>query len=160
MLHQPTNPPQIVARPRRARRAVKSALDVIDANIQPIETDSGSDLLDALCWMKDENDVIGMIELYEAYADSAERLAFGADRAEGRASKVISDECCQAWAKAYLVADFMKQMRPSRWMAERYAHALFDAAYRMGGTLEEAAAVLAEIASWELEAPLPPSMVR
>lgn len=160
MLQQSTNPPQILSQPKRVRASVnKSPLDVIDTSIQPIADDSGRDLLDALCCMKDENDIAGMIELYGAYAAAGEKFMDAGERLESRAGNLLDDEGNYAWAKAYLVADFLKQMRPSQWMAERYIHTLFDAAYRMGGSLEELGALVSEIASWELEAPLPP-MVR
>lgn len=160
MLQRSTNPPQIVSRPKRTGDAVKSPLDVISAAIQPIEQDNGNDLLDTLCYMKDEADVLGMIELYEAYSASAERLGFDSDRAQGRAHHFLNDEFCQAWSKAYLVADFLKEVRPPGWLAERYAQAMLAAAVQMGANLEEVAAVVAEIASWKLERPQPRGSVR
>jgi hypothetical protein len=163
MLQQSTNPPQIVApRTKRMHRATKSALAIIDASIQPIETDSGNDLLDALCYMKDENDVQGMMSLYEFFAALAD-LSLSAENAPlttGRSSRWICYENEQAWAKAYLVADFLKDMRPDMFSIERYSEILFSCTLQMGNNLADAVAVVNEIASWDLKQPLPPGMVR
>lgn len=152
MLQQSTNPPQFSSAGQlSAKKPLVSPFDIINADIMPIEVDGGNELLDTLCYMKDEADVLGMVELFEAYATSAEQLMVAADRADGRAGQLLHADGCQAWAKAYLVADFLKDMRPNKWIVGRYASVLHKAAHQMGATFGEAAAVIAEVASWELE---------
>ena len=155
MFHPSTNPPQIVARPKAVRRAAKSALAVISASIQPIEPDSGSDLLDVLCYMKDENDVSGMMSLYEYFAAAASVSLAHANspRTRERASDVIEFENNQAWAKAYLVADFLKDVRPTSYDVDRYTEILFSCTIQMGNNFADAVAVVNEIAGWKLDPP-------
>lgn len=162
MLHQSTNPPQIFAQPNRARRAAKSPLAVIDASIQPIETDSGNDLLDVLCYMKDENDVRGMMDLYDFFAKISDTTmaVFNFPRTVGRAADFIETEDAQTWAKAYLVADFLKDMRPDRYDVDRYSEILYSCTLQMGNNLADAVAVVNEIASWDLKQPPPGNLVR
>jgi hypothetical protein len=155
MLQQSTNPPQIVARPKRTRSRAKSALSVIDASIQHIRPVSENDLLDELCHMKDENDVRGMMGLYEFFAGNAEATlaARNSPLITGRAYDIIEFESEQAWAKAYLVAAFLKDARPDRYDVESYSKILFSCALQMGNDFSEAVAVVNEIASWDLKQP-------
>ncbi|MDB5621069.1 hypothetical protein [Tardiphaga sp.] len=158
MLQSSTNPPQIVAQTKRSRSRIKSresALSVISASIQPIETGTENDLLDTLCYMKDENDVHGMMGLYEFFAGSAgfSLAAEMSPRITGRAADQIRFENEQAWAKAYLVADFLKEIRPNRFDVERYSEILFSVTLQMGHNFEDAVAVVNEIATWDLKQP-------
>jgi hypothetical protein len=131
---------------RSADHPMKSALSVIKASIQPIGDDPN--LLDELCYMSERNDVAGMIALYDAYSSAANGLLLiqNQPRAAGRANDFLEEECCQLWAKAYLVADFLKETRPDRHNVGAFAGVLFDCALRMGNNLTAAAAIVAEIA--------------
>lgn len=160
MLNHATNPPQFLSAGPSANKLLASPLDVITASVRPIENDTGHDLLNALCCMREANDLVGMLDLYDAYSRSAETLMFAGDRSDGVAAGMLHEAGAHAWSRAYLVADFLKEMRPSKYMVERHCQALFNVALQMGGTLDEVSAVVAEIASWELDTTHPPSMVQ
>jgi hypothetical protein len=161
MLQQSTNPPQII--PRRADGATDDktvgslppAFSVIDASMAPIKPDFGIDLLDELCCMKDEHDICGMMGLYEFYAAAAEisLAASNSPLIANRAYDRIQFEGEQAWAKAYLVADFLTKMRPNRYDVERYSTIMFDITLQMGNNFSDAVAVVNEIATWDLRQP-------
>jgi hypothetical protein len=155
---QSTNPPPISTQPKRprakrTRTPAKSALSVIEASIQPIAPEA--DLFGALCYMKDANDVRGMMGLYEFFAGNAETTlaARNSPLITERAYDFIEFENEQAWAKAYLVADFLKQMRPTRHDVERYSKIMFCVTLEMGNNLSDAVAVVNEIATWDLKPP-------
>jgi hypothetical protein len=130
-----------VARPK------KSATSIIRADIQPIGEDP--DLLNQLRYMSERNDIDGMVVLYDAYSSAAQGflLIQNQPRVSEAADDFIELEYCQMWAKAYLVADFLKDLRPDHHRAERYARVLFDCAFQMGSSLTEVAAIIQEIAT-------------
>jgi hypothetical protein len=105
--------------------------------------------------MKDENDVRGMMGLYEFFAGNAETTlaARNSPLIIGRAADFIAFESEQAWAKAYLVADFLKQMRPNRFDVERYSEIMFGITMQMGNNFSDAVAVVNEISTWDLKQP-------
>lgn len=146
---QPTQRKLVKHAPSPAGTRRGSALDVIRADIQPIDVEPN--LLDTLCWMKDENDIKGMIVLYETFAGIAQKLndIGNQPRASGRVEDFIDAECERAWAKAYLVADFLKDMRPTEFEFEGYSEILFRAALQMGANFKEAVAVVNEVATWK-----------
>ncbi|HEY0329350.1 MAG TPA: hypothetical protein VGC77_09640 [Rhodopseudomonas sp.] len=148
-----TNPPQIIPQSEPQSSREKSALDVVDANIAPVGAEA--DLLDELCHMKDANDVCGMMNLYDYFiaSDAAAQAVMNLPRTLGRAHNFIESECDRTRAKAYLVADFLKDMRPNKHDAERYSEILFNCALAMGNKLSDAVAVVSEIASWNLSQP-------
>jgi hypothetical protein len=144
-----TQRPQNTTRHRGGRKPKNSALGVISASIQPLSNEP--DLLDVLCYMKDENDVAGMLGLYDGFVAIAE-VANGhlnLPRVIGRGYGCFESESERAWAKAYLVADFLKEMRPDRYNSERYAATLFKCTLAMGNNLCDAVAVVNEIVSWQ-----------
>jgi hypothetical protein len=152
MFKPSTNPPQIFAQLHPAAPGnLPSALYVINANIHPIDREP--DLLNALCCLKDANDIRGMVGLYDYFvAVAAAALnVTNRPRTTDAAADHLSRESDHALAKAYLVADFLKEMRPNNALdAELYAEVMFGCALAMGNTLSEAAAVVREISSWGL----------
>ena len=144
-----TNPPKIVARSQAnrisAQSAPKSALSIIRGDIAPIGDEP--DLLDVLCYLQEENDISGTIALYENYVAIAEAVAAiqNQPRTTCRASDFLEDEYCRAWSKAYLVADFLKDMRPDKLNVTYFADTLIRCAFKMGHSLSEIAAIAKEI---------------
>lgn len=126
-----------VARPR-------SALDIIRASIQPVGADPN--LATYLEELQQANKVCAVISLYDAFAASAEvfQAIDNQPRSKG-AEDCLEAHCEQAWAKAYLCAETLKAMQPSRYDAERYAETLFSCALAMGSNLAEAARVVEEL---------------
>jgi hypothetical protein len=144
-----TNPQKIVARSRAnrisAQSAPKSALSIIRGDIAPIGDEP--DLLDVLCYLQEENDISGTIALYENYVAIAEAVAAiqNQPRTTNRASDFLEDEYCRAWSKAYLVADFLKDMRPDKLNIDFFADTLIRCAFKMGHNLSEIAAIAKEL---------------
>ena len=144
-----TNPPKIVARSQAnrisAQSAPKSALSIIRADIAPIGDEP--DLLDVLCYLQEENDIGGTIALFDNYAAIAEAVEaiHNQPRTTGRASDFLEEKYCRAWSKAYLVADFLKDMRPDKLNVDFFADTLIRCAFKMGHSLSEIAAIAKEI---------------
>lgn len=144
-----TNPPVIVARSRARTTKTKpteSALSVISADVMPIGDDPN--LLDQCRSLSEQKDVGSLIALYDAYIAAAQgyHLIMNMPRADS-VDDFLEKERCRTIAKAYLVADFLKQLQPDKYNAEPYAGVLFDCTLQMGGTFVEAAAVAQEIIS-------------
>ena len=136
-----TKSPQRRVNPQRA----KSALSIIRGDIAPIGDEAN--LLDVLCHLQEENDISGTIALYDNYvavADAAQAVQ-NQPRAAGRAEEFLDDECDRAWSKAYLVADFLKDMRPDKLNVTYFADTLIRCAFKMGHSLSEIAAIAKEI---------------
>lgn len=124
-----------------------NALCIIDASIQPIEEWQEPDLRSALDELVMKNDVRSAIELYDGYVSVAEVLAsFTEKRISGRdaAHEHLEQEIARAWAKAYLVADRLKLMRPSENELTYAAEVLFKCSLMMGNDLSETIAAIEE----------------
>jgi hypothetical protein len=141
------NPPQFVRVPASQRkRRTKSKLNIIDAKICPLGAER--DLLDKLCYLKDANDVSATIALYDAYAASAKLFeAFLEMPRAGDAAEYLEDEFERAWAKAYLVADFLKEMMPNQLNIGAYIETLFKCSLQMGNNLTDVVSLFNELAS-------------
>lgn len=140
------NPPQIVRTRARRQRPTPSKLGIIDAKICPLGAER--DLLDKLCYLKDANDVTATVALYDAYAASAESFAsFLNEPRIGDAHEYLEDEFERAWAKAYLVGDFLKEMHPDEFNVDIYFGTLFKCAQQMGNNLTDVIGLMDELAS-------------
>jgi len=125
-----------------------SALDAIDATLQPIDPQPG--LRAEVDRLVKSEDVSALASLYEAYVASA--MAFQSLENQPRSGGTrafLEDECVYACSKAFYVAERLKTLRPYEHDdLERYAAALFNCTLAMGGNLAEAVAVVSEINSW------------
>ncbi len=129
-------------------RPQKSALSVIRSDIQPIGDDP--DLLGELRRMSKHNDVGGMVALYDAYSAAAEGLLLiqNQPRVSDAVDEFIEMESNHLWSKAYLVAQFLKDLRPDHRNVERYMTVLFNCAFQMGCNVPEVVAIVQEIAGF------------
>jgi hypothetical protein len=130
---------------RGSSRPKESARSIISASIMPIGNDP--DLLDELCYLSERNDIDGLVALYDAYSSAAKGylLIQNQPRVSERVDDFIERERCHALAKAYLVADFLKGLRPDKHRVERYVRVLFDCAFEMGNDLPDVVALIQEI---------------
>jgi hypothetical protein len=71
-VHTSTNPPQMMPPrvPRLSRSKLNRATSIVDCAIAPILEEA--DLMNDLFHMKDENDILGAISLYDAMIASAD----------------------------------------------------------------------------------------
>lgn len=146
MLQLPESNARVAPRsPRNYDRPKKPALSLIKASIQPIGEDPN--LHNELCYMAEQNNIAGMVALYDAYSSAARGFLLIQNQpcTPEMADDFLELERCQMWSKAYLVADFLKNLRPDKFQAEAYARTLFDCAFQMGLNLAEAAAIVHEI---------------
>jgi hypothetical protein len=138
------NPPQVYPSSRPARKSRKSALDFIRADYQPLG--EYPDLLDKLCYLSQENDIDAVVALYDAYVATANGILLIQNQPRAnRVDDFLEMEATQAWAKAYMAADFLKDMQPSELQAKVHARVLFDCALQMGGNLAHAVAIVKEL---------------
>lgn len=156
------HPPQMLTVPPRQQRASNTQgprnkkptlQSVVRAEIMPIGDEA--DLLDLMCHLQERNDIGSAIALYQAYSAIADTFnaAINQPRTKDLAAAYIEDEASRAWAKAYLVADFLKDMRPNKINVDFYAEVLLACASQMGATLSEIAAIATEIAVMPLDGP-------
>jgi hypothetical protein len=124
--------------------SAKSALDEIDAKIQPIGPQPAVRAeVDRLVEAKD---VRALVVLYDAYVASA--AAFEGLRIRSIDLGMLEEECAHAWSKAYYVADRLKMLRPDEHDLELFAEVMFNCTLAMGNSLAEAVAVVDEINAW------------
>ena len=124
-----------------------SALDEIDASIQPIGPQL--ELRAQVDRLVELTDVRAIISLYDAYVATAE--AFHAIENQGRsigALEFLEEVSVHAWSKAYYVADRLTALRPYDHDLEPFAETLFNCALAMGNNLSDAIAVVNEINAW------------
>jgi hypothetical protein len=122
----------------------KNPLGMIDATLGPLGFEP--DLMAEVRRLRDVNDVRGMLALFEAYRDVAEMFIKWHNMPRSKDLQILEDEFSRAWSKAYIVAEYMKQMRPDPIEKERVAEALFSCALMMGHSLSDAIAVVQAIA--------------
>jgi hypothetical protein len=122
----------------------KSALDEIDASIQPIGPPPG--LRAEVDRLVEAKNIGALTVLYDAYVASAK--AFDGVGSRSKELHIIEEERAHAWSKAFFVADRLKMLRPDEHDLELFAATLFNCTLAMGYSLAEAAAVVAEINAW------------
>jgi hypothetical protein len=124
----------------------QSALDEIDAGIQPIGPQPG--LRAEVDRLVELEDVRALVSLYDAYMASAEAFqSIENQPRSGRANEILGEECAHACSKAYYVADRLKALRPDDGL-EPFVETLFNCTLAMGNNLSDAIAVVNEINAW------------
>ena len=123
-----------------------SALDQIDANIQPMGPQPA--LRAEVDQFVKLNDVRALVALYDAFAAAAVTFQAIQNRPAVDEVEILEEESADAWSKAFYVADRLKKLRPDVMDLEVYAAALFNCTLAMGNNLDEAVAVVNEINAW------------
>jgi hypothetical protein len=103
-----------------------------------------SDLKRELRSMRRPEDVLTLGALYDAYQAAADVIVGiqNQPRAEGLA-RILDAECSQLILKAWTVAEHLKTLRPTKsgYDRENFVRVLVDAAFEMGGNVDDAASV-------------------
>jgi hypothetical protein len=138
------NPPQFVAANSVSRWAkLEKATSIIRADVSPVRAET--DLPLHLEHLKAENDVIGVIVLYEAMIamSDAALLFLNQPRCEesDKTHAYLESEWDRLVSKSYLIADTLRQMKPAANEVERWAGRLIDSGFRMGEYLSEIAEI-------------------
>ena len=125
------------------------ALKAISNDVQPLSKNPEPRLVAELDRLERSNDVTGMTALYDYFVACANiRLAITNMPRAQSISDFLEDDSNHVWAKAFTVADRLKQLRPNNYNSEYRARALIDAAFSMGCSVKEVAAITQHL-SWD-----------
>jgi len=120
--------------------APTSPLEMIDETIQPISSDP--DLKAELDRLTKEQNVGGLISLFDMYVAAAEAILLVQNQPRSGDTDFMEAECCHFWSKAYAVATRLRALRPTSYERERFVQTLFNCALHMGHNLEESVQVM------------------
>ncbi|HBF53330.1 MAG TPA: hypothetical protein DEA80_16355 [Afipia sp.] len=125
-----------------------SALNVVSKNHQPLSRAPEPSLKAQLDHMASEGDVEGMVALYDYFIALNDAATFSVNQPRSASIELfISADSGRHCARAYAVADRLKQVRSSNAHAQKErARVLVEAAFFMGGSLQQAADLLRALA--------------
>lgn len=127
---------------RLSAPAGPDALKVISKNIQPMSKHPEPRLVAELDRLESENDAEGLIALYDYFAALANaNTAFANVPRASAVGDFLDADNSRLWSKAFAVADRLKKLKPGLRYRAAHARTLIDAAFAMGGTLQEVAAI-------------------
>lgn len=122
--------------------APAGALKVINKNVQSMNRSPEPSLQAELDRLERENDVEGMIALYDYFVALTDANSAMSNMPRGSAvGDFLDAECNRFWSKAYAVADRLKRLKPTTGQREYHARTLIDAALALGGTLKDVVAI-------------------
>ncbi|WP_441280530.1 hypothetical protein [Tardiphaga sp. 862_B3_N1_1] len=143
MLQQSTNPPQMIGPHGFYTQTPEKA---VDASIQPLEPEASNALAVEIDHLLATGDVQGMVAMYDAYMAAAGAIHHIKEMPRASGCDALLDyEWERLISKAYLVADRLQEMRPSKHDVNAMGRALFECALEMGNNLPEAMAVVQAI---------------
>lgn len=129
---------------RSTKRIANDPLGVISDSIQPLSRCPEPSLKAELDRLEADNNIGGMVALYDYFVSLTEAGTYigNMPRAEP-VDDFVSKDSARHCARAYAVADRLKRMKPREGFDRlTWAHTLMNAAFLMGGTLQDAAKLM------------------
>jgi hypothetical protein len=120
--------------------APTSALEMIDEKIQPVSSEP--DLTAELDRLTSEQDVGGLIALFDMYVAAAEATLSLQNQPRSGDTDFMEAEWCRLWSKSYAVATRIRALRPTSYERGRFVQTLFNCALHMGHNLEKSVEVM------------------
>jgi hypothetical protein len=120
--------------------APTSPLEMIDERVHPISSDP--DLKAELDRLTREQDVGGLIALFDMYVAAAEAIISIENQPRSGDTDFMEAERSRLWSKAYAVATRLRTLRPTSYDREGFVQTLFNCALHMGNNLEESIEVM------------------